>query len=96
MKNYRAIKAGNKYIIGNYDENLDLYDVTDGIFGYYKWDTEEEAQEAAEALNEYEGSQWLGQHKEGNDIIDLDDDDCCYSDEMLELYLLFGAVRGEK
>lgn len=92
MKNYKAIKEGEGYTIGNWDNDRKAYIINDGIYGYYRWKSKEEAQRAAEAFNEYEGCEWLGQHGYGNDIIDLDEDGDCCSDEMIELYLLFGAV----
>jgi len=92
MKNYRVIKEGDRFTIGSWDEGYKAYIVNDGIYGYYYWDSEQEAQAAADTYNAYEGCEWLGQHGYGNDTIsesEIDDMDA----EMVELYRLFNAIK---
>lgn len=91
-KNYKVLKEGNRYTIGEYDEGYKAYIINDGICQYYWWDNEEDAQAAADAYNAYEGQEWLGQHGYGNDTIDADEIDDMDPD-MVELYRLFGAVK---
>jgi hypothetical protein len=91
-KNYKVIKEGNRYTIGQWDEGYKAYIINDGIYGYYWWDNQKEAQEAANAYNNYNGCEWLGQHGYGNDIID--EDDMWDTDaEMVDLYKLFRAIN---
>ncbi|MFA6662319.1 MAG: hypothetical protein WCS56_04735 [Bacilli bacterium] len=92
MRNYKVINEGNRYTIGQWDNRYQAYIINDGVYGYYYWNTEEEAQCAADAYNRYEGCEWLGHHGYGNDIIneaEIDDID----EEMVELYRLFNAIR---
>jgi hypothetical protein len=91
MKNYKVIKDGDRYTIGEYSESYDAYIINDGICNYYWWDTQEAAQEAADTYNVYDGMEWLGQHGYGNDTIDSDEIDDMDA-EMVTLYRLFGAV----
>ena len=96
MKKYQVVKENDgRYTIGEYDEGYKAFIINDGIYGYYHWDNEAAAQEAAKAYNEYQGNEWLGQHGYGNDVIregDMDDAD----PDMIELYRLFDAVEEEK
>lgn len=92
MKNYIVIKEGNRYTIGEYDEGYKAYIINDGICGYYYWDTEHEAQIAADTYNTYDGCEWLGEHGYGNDKIDEEDIDNM-DVEMVELYRLFNAIN---
>lgn len=94
MKNYEVIKDKGRFTIGEFDPSYNAYIINDGICNYYWWGTKEEAQEAAEAYNEYEGEEWLGEHGNGNDVI-YEDEIEDVSEEMLELYKLFGAVKSE-
>lgn len=88
MKNYRVIKDYDRYTIGEYIETANAYIINDGICQYYWWGDQYAAQEAADAYNEYEGPEWLGQHGYGNDRIPED-----YEDEnLVNLYRLFDAV----
>jgi len=93
MKKYQVVKENDgRYTIGEYDEGYKAFIINDGIYGYYHWDNEAAAQEAAKAYNEYTGNEWLSQHGYGNDVIhadDMDDVDI----EMVELYRLFNAVE---
>ena len=91
-KNYTVIKEGERYTIGEWDDGYQAYIVNDGICQYYWWDSEEDAQVAADAYNAYEGPEWLGQHGYGNDTIEEDEIDDM-DPEMVELYRLFGAVK---
>ena len=91
MKNYKVIKQDERYTIGQYDEGYGAYITNDGICAFYYWDNKEDAQAAADALNKFEGNQWLGQHGYGNDFLreeDIDD----YDQEMIDLYRLFGMT----
>lgn len=88
-KNYKSIKDRTRWTIGEWDEGYKAYIINDGICGYYWWDSESAAQEAADAYNSYEGCEWLGQHGYGNDVVDADDD---VDAEMYDLYRLFGAI----
>lgn len=92
MKNYKVIKDGERYTIGEWDECRKAYIINDGICTYYWWDTADAAQEAADAYNAYEGYEWLGQHGYGNDTISADEVDDMDTD-MVDLYRLFGAVK---
>jgi len=93
MKNYKVIKDGDRYTIGNWDDSYNAYIINDGICNYYWWDTEEAAQEAADAYNEYEGCEWLGDHGYGSDTLTADEAETM-DPEMVALYRLFGAIEG--
>lgn len=88
--NYKVIKDGNRYTIGEYDKGYNAYIVNDGICCYYWWPTEAEAQAAADAINRY-GSYWLGQHGYGNDRLSANDMHDVDPD-MWETYRLFHAI----
>lgn len=85
-KQYQALKLGDQWTIG--EISGDAIIINDGIYAYYKWETKEAAEKAAQSYNEYEGSEWLGQH---GFIFESDLDD--YEEEMIELYRLFGAIK---
>lgn len=90
MKNYKVLKDGARYTIGQYDEGYKAYITNDGICQYYWWDTEEDAQAAADAYNAYEGCEWIGERGRGNDIVYEQDS----TDEgMIALYRFFNAVK---
>lgn len=91
MKNYKAIKEGNHYTIGAWDDGYEAYIINDGIYGYYWWDDEADAQAAAEAYNAYDGIEWLGQHGYGNDAI-LGSEIKKTDTKMVKLYKLFNAI----
>jgi len=94
-KNYKVLAENGRYTIGEYDEGYGAYIVNDGICNYYWWDTEYDAQAAADAYNNYDGCEWLGQHGYGNDIIpaeELEEMLDTYP-EMVKLYELFNAVE---
>ena len=95
MKNYKVLKEGNRYTIGEWDESYQAYIMNDGIYGYYWWDREHDAQIAADTYNVYDGNEWLGQHGYGNDTISEDEIDDMDS-EMVELYKLFNAIDYEE
>lgn len=97
MKSYKyeVVKcADNDYTIGHYDSGYGAYIINDGICGYYHWDSSEEAQAAADAYNDYDGPEWLGQHGYGNDTICFDEIESC-DPKMVHLYRMFGAVESE-
>lgn len=94
MNCYEVIEDHGRFTIGEFDPSSTAYIINDGICNYYWWDTKEAAQEAADAYNEYDGEEWLGQHGYGNDVIHEDEIDTV-DEKMLELYKLFGAVRHE-
>jgi len=50
-KNYLVIKAGDRYTIAAWNESFKSLDESDGIYNHYFWDTEEEAQAAADKYN---------------------------------------------
>jgi len=91
---YQVIKEHNRYTIGVYDEGYDAFIVNDGICQYYWWRKRSDAQAAANAINEYEGEHWLGEHGYGNDKIYIDEDfnPDMYDPEKIELYKLFSAI----
>ena len=106
--NYETIKDGDRYTIGEYNESYKAFIINDGICQYYWWDTEEEAQEAADALNAYGGLSGLGDHGSGYDKIyaqewllqngyeaDDDIDDILADEPDFQLYKLFHAVDYE-
>ena len=94
-KNYKVVREGDRYTIAHWDEARDAFIINDGIYGYYWWDSEEDAQKAADAYNAYDGQEWLGQHGYGNDTISQDEIDSLDL-EMVELYRLFGAIEDVK
>lgn len=91
MKHYTPIKEGNRYTIGEYDEDYKAYIINDGICRFYWWNSRDDAQAAADAYNAYNGLEWLGQHGYGNDFIHSDEADTSDQD-MIDLYQLFGAT----
>jgi hypothetical protein len=93
---YEALKDGDRYTIGVYDEGYKAYIVNDGICNYYWWDTEVEAQEAADALNSYEGCHGLGEHGYGNDKITQSEAEEAGETELVILYRLFNAIVCEE
>lgn len=92
-RNYKVIKEGDRYTIGEWDEGYQAFIVNDGICQYYWWSSAEDAQQAADAYNAYEGAEWLGQHGYGGDRIsrsEINDDN--ENSEIVNLYSLFGAI----
>lgn len=92
LKNYRVVKDGDRYTIGEWDDGYKAYIVNDGIFQYYWWDDVGAAQFAADAYNKYVGNEWLGQHGYGNDVINKNEISD-YDPEMVSLYNLFNAIK---
>lgn len=96
MKKYVVLKEGEgDYCIAQYDEECHAYITNDGIYGYYHWETEEQAQEAADAYNAYGGICFLGQHGYGNDTMTAEEaqEELEYGDtDRVRLYELFGAI----
>jgi len=97
-KNYTVIKANDgRYTIGQYDEEYEAYIVNDGICNYYWWDSEAEAQLAADAYNEYDGFEFyegLGNHGYGYDTITQDDiENYDLDTALINLYRLFHAIK---
>ena len=90
-KNYQVIKEGNRYTIAEWDEGYKAFIINDGIFQSYYWDTEIEAQNAAEKYNNYQGCEWLAQHGYGNDKI-YKSEIKEYDKEMIALYEAFNAI----
>ena len=89
---YQVIKDGERYTIGQWDKGYMGYITNDGICNYYFWGTEIEAQTAADALNNYEGEHWLGEHGYGNDRISEDEGFEDSDPDMYYLYKAFNAV----
>lgn len=94
-KKYEVIKDGKEYMIG-IRLRPDAIHTEDGIFNYYWWETKEEAQKAADMLNEYNRLQkphFLDQVKRyGNSIIfesEVDD----YDPEIVKIHRVFGAIK---
>lgn len=82
---YKVYKIGDKYTIGIYDEGYKAI-ILDDIFDHFFWNTEEAAQAAADAYNNYEGIEFLGQMKKnGEKSIAAD----CLTEEEIKLYELF-------
>ena len=50
-KNYIVIKSADRYTIAQWNECFKSLDESDGIYNHLFWDTEEEAQAAADAYN---------------------------------------------
>lgn len=87
------IKEGDRYTIGQFDEDYDAFIINDGICNYYFWSTEEEAQEAANAYNSFDGLEWLDEHGYGNDTLDVYEIEDADPD-MVDLYRMFNAIVG--
>lgn len=94
IHHYKAIKESDRFTIGEYDKGYKAYIINDGICGYYFWDTEEKAQQAADAYNSYDKWEELGKHGYGNDRITFDEIDEI-DEDIVELYRLFHAVDTE-
>ena len=96
MKKYVVLKEGEgDYCIAQYDEEYHAYITNDGIYGYYHWETKKQAQEAADAYNEYGGICFLGQHGYGNDTMTAEEaqEELEYGDpDIVRLNELFGAI----
>ena len=96
MRHYKAVKEGDGYYcIAEYDASYHAYIVNDGIYGYYHWETEDAAQEAADAYNAYDGVCFLNKHGYGNDSMTAAEaeEELEYGDpELVQLYKLFGAI----
>ena len=96
MKHYEVLKEGEGYYcIAQYDDGYHAYITNDGIYGYYHWETEEQAQEAADAYNEYGGICFLNQHGYGNDSMTAEEaqQELEYGDpDLVRLYELFDAI----
>lgn len=96
MKRYEVVKeCDGLYCIAQYDEGYSAYITNDGIYGYYHWGTEEQAQEAADAYNEYDGACFLHQHGYGADSMTAEEaqEELEYGDpDLVRLYNLFGAI----
>ena len=96
MKKYVVLKEGEgDYCIAQYDEEYHAYITNDGIYGYYHRETKKQAQEAADAYNEYGGICFLGQHGYGNDTMTAEEaqEELEYGDpDIVRLYELFGAI----
>ena len=83
-EDYRPMKNGDRFTIGYYwNESEENPIINDGICGYYWWDTEKEAQEAADSLNEFECGTGLGPNCNGT---------CACDDELYNLYRLFNEI----
>jgi len=54
-KHYLVIKAGDRYTIAQWNESFKSLDESDGIYNHYFWNSEEEAQVAADRYNRAEG-----------------------------------------
>lgn len=86
-RNYQVAKlSDNEYTIGRYDKGYDAWIINDGIYGKFIWYTREEAQEAADYYNEFEGIEYLAQLKQNREKI-IDED--YLTEEEIKLYELF-------
>ena len=92
-KSYQVIKEGDRYTIGQFDDGYEAYIINDGICNYYFWETEEEAQEAANAYNSFDGLEWLDEHGNGNDTLDVSEIEDADPD-LVDLYRMFNAIVG--
>lgn len=96
MKNYKPLKYGNCYTIGQYDDDYKAIIINDGIYGWYTWENVEAAQNAADAYNNFMGNEWLKNKRYGTveTITDANIDD--YDLDTVSLYGAFGLVDLEE
>ena len=50
-KNYIVVKSGDRFTIAQWNESFKSLDESDGIYNHLFWDTQEEAQAAANQQN---------------------------------------------
>lgn len=100
---YYPVMFGIKYTIGVLNDDSGTNYKFDGIYRKYTWESLEDAQAAADALNAYEGEHFLAEHDDEYGYIYLNENCeavniCCggvydLEPNELELYELFGRVR---
>jgi len=54
-KEYIVIKTADKFTIAQWNESFKTLNESDGIYNHFFWETQEDAQNAADAYNEYDG-----------------------------------------
>lgn len=85
---YQVIRYSNRFTIAEYSGFYDAYIINDGIYGWYAWDTLDDAQRACDLYNKCGNVSFLWQHEPI-----FDDEISDYDVELVDIYRAFNMIK---